>query len=419
LKKNKTKPKGNKGRRIEWCWLVEERTFWNFLEALAVDNAGSSLIVLLLGDPHLLEGGKRSQDGATDPDGVLPLGRSDDLDLHGGRSQGGDLLLHTIGDTGVHGGATGEDGVGVEILTDVDVALHDAVEAALVDADDLHAQERGAEHGLGAAETLVADGHDLSIGQLVGLLDGRGGGGGGHLLLEVEGDVAELLLDVSDDLSLGGGDEAVTSLGEDLHEVVSQVSTGKIESHDGVWESITLIDWDVVGNSITGVKDDTGGSAGGVEGEDGLDGDVHGWEVEGLEHDLGHLLSVGLWVEWGLGEEGWALLWGDSELVVVGVVPDLLHIVPVGDDTVLDWVLQGEDTSLGLSLVSDVAVLLAHTDHDTLVSWSTNDGWEDGSWSIVTGETALAESGSVIDNQVGGFSFVIGRHVRKFRCYLV
>ena len=70
-----------------------------------MDNGWAALIILLLGDPHLLEGGKRSQDGATDPDGVFPLGRSDDLDLHGGRSQGGDFLLHTIGDTGVHGGA--------------------------------------------------------------------------------------------------------------------------------------------------------------------------------------------------------------------------------------------------------------------------------------------------------------------------
>jgi len=389
------------------------------LEALSVDNGWSCLVVLGLGDPHGLEGGEGSKNGATNPDRVLSLWWRDDLDLHGGWGKGGDLLLHSVGNTWVHGGTTGEDVVGVEILSDINIALHDGVVGGLMDTSGLHTDEGWLEEGLWASESLVTDGDDLTVWELVALLEGGGAGGGGHLLLEVEGDVAELLLDVSDDLSLGGGDEAVTSLGEDLHEVVSQVSTGKIESHDGVWESITLIDWDVVGNSITGVKDDTGGSAGGVEGEDGLDGDVHGWEVEGLEHDLGHLLSVGLWVEWGLGEEGWALLWGDSELVVVGVVPDLLHIVPVGDDTVLDWVLQGEDTSLGLSLVSDVAVLLAHTDHDTLVSWSTNDGWEDGSWSIVTGETALAESGSVIDNQVGGFSFVIGRHVRKFRCYLV
>lgn len=49
------------------------------LEALPVDNAGAGLVVLLLGDPHLLEGGQGSQDGATDPDRVLPLRRSNDL----------------------------------------------------------------------------------------------------------------------------------------------------------------------------------------------------------------------------------------------------------------------------------------------------------------------------------------------------
>merc|ERR1712110_918151 len=54
------------------------------LEALAVDDGGAALVVLLLGDPHLPEGGEGSQDGASDPDGVLPLGGSDDLDLDGG-----------------------------------------------------------------------------------------------------------------------------------------------------------------------------------------------------------------------------------------------------------------------------------------------------------------------------------------------
>ena len=53
------------------------------LEALPVHDGGAGLIVLLLGDPHLLEGGEGSQDGASDPDGVLPLWGSDDLDLHG------------------------------------------------------------------------------------------------------------------------------------------------------------------------------------------------------------------------------------------------------------------------------------------------------------------------------------------------
>ena len=61
-----------------------------------MDDGRAGLVVLLLGDPHLLEGGEGGQDGATDPDGVLPLGRSNDLDLDGGGGEGGDLLLHPV-----------------------------------------------------------------------------------------------------------------------------------------------------------------------------------------------------------------------------------------------------------------------------------------------------------------------------------
>ena len=209
------------------------------LEALAVDNGGSALIVLLLGDPHLLEGGEGGQDGAADPDGVLPLRGGDDLDLDGGGGEGGDLLLHPVGDTGIHGGAAGHDGVGVQVLPDINIALHDGVVGGLVDAAGLHAQEGGLEEGLGAPEALVADGDDLPVGQLVGLLQGGGGGSGGHLLLEVQGDIAELLLDVPDDLPLGGGGEGVAALREDLHEVVGEVATRQVKTEDGVGQGVT------------------------------------------------------------------------------------------------------------------------------------------------------------------------------------
>ena len=131
------------------------------LEAFPVDNGGATLVVLLLGDPHLLEGGEGGQDGSSDPDGVLPLRGSDDLDLDGGGGKSGDLLLHSVGNTGVHGGATGHDGVGVQVLPDVNIALHDGVVGGLVDTAGLHTQERGLEQGLGASESLVSDGDDL------------------------------------------------------------------------------------------------------------------------------------------------------------------------------------------------------------------------------------------------------------------
>src|SRR4051812_19805682 len=230
------------------------------LEALAVDDRGTRLVVLLLGDPHLLEGRERGKDGATDPDGVLALRGSDDLDLHGRRREGGELLLHAVGDAGEHGGTAREDDVTVEVLPDVNVALHDRVVGGLVDTGRLHAEERGLEESLGGTETLVTDGDHLTVGKLVRLLEGGRRGSGVHLLLEVEGDVAQLLLDVAHDLTLSGGGERVTTLGEDLHEVVGKVATGEIETEDGVGQSVTLVDGHGVGDTITRVEHDTGGT---------------------------------------------------------------------------------------------------------------------------------------------------------------
>merc|ERR1719471_1071838 len=111
------------------------------LEAFSVHNGWTTLIILLLRDPHLLEGGQGGQDGATDPYRVLPLRRSNDLDLDGGGSQGCDLLLHSVSNTWVHGGATGHDSVGVQVLSDVNITLHDRVVGSFMDTTGLHSKE--------------------------------------------------------------------------------------------------------------------------------------------------------------------------------------------------------------------------------------------------------------------------------------
>merc|ERR1712198_819328 len=127
------------------------------LEALAVDNGWAALVVFLLGDPHLLEGGEGSKDGASNPDRVFPLWRSNDLDLDGGWSKSSDFLLHTVSNTGGHGGASRHDSVGVKILTDVNITLHDGVVSGLMDTAGFHSKEVRLEEGLGAAETFIAN----------------------------------------------------------------------------------------------------------------------------------------------------------------------------------------------------------------------------------------------------------------------
>merc|ERR1719487_1951484 len=137
--------------------------------------------------------------------------------------------------------------------------------------------------------------------------------------------------------------------------------------------------------------------------QDGLDRNVHRWNIEGLEHDLSHALTIRLRVERRLGEQHWVLLWGNAELIIKSVVPYFLHVIPVGHDAVLDRVLQSEDTSLALRLVTDIAVLLIHANHDARHLWAAYDGWEDSTRSIVTGKTSLAHAAAVVDDQRGDF----------------
>ena len=105
-------------------------------------------------------------------------------------------------------------------------------------------------------------------------------------------------------------------------------------------QSISLIDWDCVGNTITRIQDNTGCPTRGVQGEYSLDGHVHGGGVEGFEHDLGHLLPVGLGIEGSLGQENGVFFRGDTELIVKGVMPNLFHVIPVGNNTVLNGVFE-------------------------------------------------------------------------------
>merc|ERR1711983_744400 len=383
--------------------ILQEKRY--SLEAFSVDNGWAAFVVFLLGDPHLLEGGEGSQDGSSDPYGVFSFWWSNDLDFDGGWSQSSDFLLHSVSNTWVHGGASRHYGVGVQVLTDVNIAFHDGVVGGLMDTAGFHSQEGWVEEGFWGTETFVANGDNLSIGQFIGFFQGGGGSGGCHFLFKVKINIAELFLDVTDNFTLSGGGERVASLGEDLHEVVGELTSSQVQTEDGVWESITFIDGDGVGYTISRVHDNTSGTSRSIKGEDSLDGNIHGWHVGGFEHDLGHLFTVSLWVKWGFSQENGLLFWCNTEFVVEGVMPDLFHVIPVGDDSVFNWVFQGEDTSLGLSFISNIGILLSHTYHDTLVTWASNNGWEYSSGSVITSKSSFAHAGAIVNNQ-SGYVFV-------------
>merc|ERR1719239_1523689 len=161
----------------------------------------------------------------------------------------------------VHSGASGQYCVGVKILTDVDVTLHDGVVGGLGNTNCFHTKEVGLEQSFRASESFVTNGNDLTIRKLVALFKGRRRCSCLHLIFEVKGNVAKLLLDVSDDFSLGGGRERVSSLSEDLHEEVSEITASEINTHDGVRQGVSLVDRHCVGDTVTGVQHNTCGSA--------------------------------------------------------------------------------------------------------------------------------------------------------------
>lgn len=77
-----------------------------------------------------------------------------------------------------------------------------------------------------------------------------------------------------------------------LHEVVCHVLTSQVQ--DGMGEGIALIDGYSVGNPVPSVHHNAAGTTRDIQGQHSLAGYVHDWGVEGLKHELGHLLQLAL-----------------------------------------------------------------------------------------------------------------------------
>merc|ERR1719410_701760 len=231
--------------------------------------------------------------------------------------------------------------------------------------------------GFWATESFVSNSDYLSIGQFIGFFQASGSSGSSHFLFKIQCNIAELFFNITYNLTFSSGGERVASLSKDLHKVVSQVTASQVQPEDGMGQSITFIDGDGMGYTISRVQDNTSGPTRGIKRQHSLDGHIHGRRVEGFEHDLSHLFPVSFGVQGGLGQEDGMFFGCNTEFIVESVMPDLLHIVPVGDDTMFNGVFEGQDTSLGLSLISNIGIFLAHTNHDTLVAGSTNNGGED------------------------------------------
>lgn len=343
-----------------------------------MNDIGTNFVVVLLSDPAGLESGERGQSGCTLPDGELAIGGGDDSDLGAGGGLSQDLGLQAVGKALIHGGTTGDDDGLAELSTDVDVGLLDGLPGQVLERVAGEAVERGREEQLGDHDTGGTwDGDHTLVGHRVLRVTLAGSTGGLLLGSIVLSDVTKFFLDILDNFHLGGRCEVVTVGLQASGGPLSDGATSDFHLLDGGVDGESFEDGDCVRDAIAGVDDETGRAAVGVQGHDGLDGDVGFWEVEFLEEALNHLLSVLLRVSGGLSHKTANAFSGlDSELVEESVMPHLLHVFPVVDDAVRDGVLEVKDTSLLLGLISDVEIFLADALHSTGMLGTTDDGGE-------------------------------------------
>merc|ERR1719238_803924 len=137
-----------------------------------------------------------------------------------------------------------------DLYSNVNIALHNGLEGSVMNATGLFANEAGLEEHLGATEALAANSDNVTIGQLVcfflvGALSSRL-----HLRVKVQGDVAELFLDITNDLALRCCGEGVAPLCQNFHQVLCEVTSGEIETQDCMWQRIAFVDRHGVGDTI-------------------------------------------------------------------------------------------------------------------------------------------------------------------------
>merc|ERR1719384_377613 len=153
-----------------------------------------------------------------------------------------------------------------------------------------------------------------------------------------------------------------------------------------------------MGHPVARVQHHASGPPRSIQGEDGLDRDVHLWHVESLEHDLCHLLAVSFRIQGCLCQQNRVLLWRDPQLAEEGVMPNLLHVVPTGNDAVLNGIVQAEDTTDRNSFVTCV-VLLGLRSHDNLVEWPAHYRGEHRPWCVISSEASFDHSTPVVDHK--------------------
>merc|ERR1719387_2568374 len=94
----------------------------------------------------------------------------------------------------------------------------------------------------------------------------------------------------------------------------------------------------------------------------------------------------------------WVLLGCHAKLIVERVVPYLLHVVPICDDSMLDGVFEFQNATFALCFITHVSVFLVHTNHDARMLWPADDGRENSFRRVVTRKACFDHAAAVVNH---------------------
>ena len=180
-------------------------------EALPVHSARPKLVILGLAQPQLLERGQTGQNRPANPHGVLALWWRDDVDAHAAWHAGFQLPRHARGNALEHGRSSTEHHVFVQRLADVVVTLAHAVERSIVQSWGVAFDQAGVEQRFRGLDAFCGHTDSAAVWQLKLALARATFLHLRNLLVEVRRNVAQLLLDVLDDICLRGSRERVSA----------------------------------------------------------------------------------------------------------------------------------------------------------------------------------------------------------------
>ncbi len=104
---------------------------------------------------NLSEGAQSRENTASDPGGVLPLGRREDLDPHVLDGHLPDLVEEPVAEALGQRSAAGQDDVGIQCRPEVQVCPADGVDNHLVHPGVFQTDNLGVEENLGRSEALL------------------------------------------------------------------------------------------------------------------------------------------------------------------------------------------------------------------------------------------------------------------------